>query len=133
MNHPFHENALHRHRHRAPTVANSKESPLTAGSDGFTSVGFLKDARPTRPRADALSLLNASAYEQVLCLLETFSMDDLHAAVKKALQLGAVGVDAVKHLVLCHVEKRPPKLDLDVYPYLPRANVETTRAASHMP
>ena len=71
-------------------------------------------------------------YVQVLRLLETFGMDDLHAAVKKALKLGAVGFDAVKHLVLCHVEKRPPKLDLDVYPYLPRANVETTSAASYM-
>ena len=71
-------------------------------------------------------------YVQVLRLLETFGMDDLHAAVKKALSLGAVGFDAVKHLVLCHVEKRPPKLDLDIYPYLPRANVETTSAASYM-
>ena len=71
-------------------------------------------------------------YVQVLRLLETFGIDDLHAAVKKALQLGAVGFDAVKHLVLCHVEKRPPKLDLDIYPYLPRANVETTSVASYM-
>ena len=71
-------------------------------------------------------------YVQVLRLLETFEMDDLHAAVKKALKLGAVGFDAVKHLVLCQVEKRPPRLDLDVYPYLPRANVGTTRAASYM-
>jgi transposase len=71
-------------------------------------------------------------YVQVLRLLETFDVDDLHAAVKKALQLGAVGFDAVKHLVLCQVEKRPPKLDLDVYPYLPRANVATTSAASYM-
>ena len=71
-------------------------------------------------------------YVQVLRLLETFDIDDLHAAVKKALQLGAVGFDAVKHLVLCQVEKRPPKLDLDVCPYLPRANVETTSAASSM-
>lgn len=69
---------------------------------------------------------------QVLRLLETFGMDDLHAAVKKALRLGAVGFDAVKHLVLCQVEKRPPRLDLDVYPYLPQATVETTRAASYM-
>ena len=53
---------------------------------------------------------------QVLRLLETFGMEDLHAAVQKALQLGAVGFDAVKHLVLCQVEKRPPRLDLDVYP-----------------
>ena len=67
-----------------------------------------------------------------LRLLETFDIDDLHAAVKKALHLGAVGFDAVKHLVLCQVEKRPPKLDLDVYPYLPRANVGTTSAASYM-
>jgi hypothetical protein len=47
-------------------------------------------------------------YVQVLRLLESFGLDDLHAAVKKALQLGAVGFDAVKHLVLCQVEKRPP-------------------------
>jgi hypothetical protein len=71
-------------------------------------------------------------YVQVLRLLETFGIDDLHAAVKKALQLGAIGFDAVKHLVLCHVEKRPPRLDLDVYPYLPRATVGTTSAASYM-
>jgi len=71
-------------------------------------------------------------YVQVLRLLETFGIDDLHAAVKQSLKLGAVGFDAVKHLVLCQVEKRPPKLDLDVYPYLPRANVETTSAASYM-
>ena len=71
-------------------------------------------------------------YVQVLRLLESFGLDDLHAAVKKALQLGAVGFDAVKHLVLCQVEKRPPKLDLDVYPYLPRANVATTSAAAYI-
>ncbi|MCZ2499898.1 IS21 family transposase, partial [Xylophilus sp. Kf1] len=56
----------------------------------------------------------------------------LRRLMKKALQLGAVGFDAVKHLVLCQVERRPPKLDLDVYPYLPRANVATTSVASYM-
>ena len=71
-------------------------------------------------------------YVQVLRLLETFGMEDLHAAVRKALKLGAVGFDAVKHLVLCQVEKRPPRLDLDVYPYLPRATVATTQTASYM-
>ena len=71
-------------------------------------------------------------YVQVLRLLETFELDDLHAAVKTALRMGAVGFDAIKHLVLCQVEKRPPKLDLDVYPYLPRATVARTSAASYM-
>ena len=53
-------------------------------------------------------------YVQVLRLLETFGLDDVHAAVKHALRLGAIGFDAVKHLVLCRVEKRPPRLDLDL-------------------
>lgn len=71
-------------------------------------------------------------YVQVLRLLETFDMADLQIAVKNALRMGAIGFDAVKHLVLCQVEKRPPKLDLDVYPYPPTANVATTSAASYM-
>ena len=71
-------------------------------------------------------------YVQVLRLLETFEMADLQVAVKNALRMGVIGFDAVKHLVLCQVEKRPPKLDLDVYPYLPKANVGTTSAASYM-
>ena len=71
-------------------------------------------------------------YVQVLRLLETFDLEVLHGAVKDALRLGAIGYDAVKHLVLCRIERRPPKLDLDIYPYLPRANVATTAAASYM-
>ncbi len=43
-----------------------------------------------------------------------------------------IGFDAVKHLVLCRVERRPPRLDLSIYPYLPRANVETTSAKAYM-
>ena len=71
-------------------------------------------------------------YVQFLRLLETFDLVDLHAAVRTALRMGAVGFDAVKHLILCRVEKRPPRLDLDIYPYLPRATVGTTSAASYM-
>jgi len=71
-------------------------------------------------------------YVQVLRLLETFDLDELHGAVKDALRLGAIGYDAVKHLVLCRIEQRPPKLDLDIYPFLPRARVATTSAASYM-
>ena len=71
-------------------------------------------------------------YVQVLRLLENFDLDEVHVAIKNALRMGAIGFDAVKHLVLCQVEKRPPKLDLDCYPYLPRANVAATSAASYM-
>ena len=50
-------------------------------------------------------------YVQVLRLVETFDLEVLHGAVKDALRLGAIGYDAVKHLVLCRIERRPPKLD----------------------
>jgi hypothetical protein len=71
-------------------------------------------------------------YVQVLRLLETFRLEDVHAAVREALRLGAIGFDAVKHLVLCRIERRPPKLDLTTYPYLPRVTVATTSAKAYM-
>jgi hypothetical protein len=71
-------------------------------------------------------------YVQVLRLLETFRLEDVHAAVRAALRLGAIGFDAVKHLVLCRIERRPPKLDLATYPYLPRVTVATTSAKAYM-
>ena len=60
-------------------------------------------------------------FVQVLRLLETFSHQEVHHAVRDALRLGAISFDAVKHLLLCHLEGRPPRLDLDLYPYLPRS------------
>ena len=70
-------------------------------------------------------------YVQVLRLLESFGMGHVHGAIRQSLELGAIGYDAVKHLVLCRIEKRPPRLDLEIYPYLPRAQVETTDPASY--
>jgi len=69
---------------------------------------------------------------QVLRLMETFELEVVHGAIKDALHLGAIGYDAVKHLVLCRIEHRPPKLDLDVYPYLPKATVQTTDPGAYM-
>lgn len=71
-------------------------------------------------------------YVQVLRLLDTVDMNTLTAATRDALRLGAIGFDAVKHLVLCRIECRPAKLDLDIYPYLPKANVGTTSPSSYM-
>ena len=58
-------------------------------------------------------------FVQVLRLLETFSQQEVHSAVKDALRLGALSFDAVKHLVLCRLEGRPPRLDLDCIPTCP--------------
>ncbi len=71
-------------------------------------------------------------YVQVLRLLEAFPPEEVHAAVREALRLGAIGFDAVRHLVLCRIERRPPRLDLGAYPYLPRVAVATTSAKAYM-
>jgi transposase len=71
-------------------------------------------------------------YVQVLRLLENFTMDDVCGAVTQAIAMGAVGYDAVKHLVLCRMEKRPPKLSMDSYPFLPQTTVETTCPDAYM-
>ena len=58
-----------------------------------------------------------------------------------AFQLGLVELDQVLGIAAgaielgvegCRIERRPPRLDLDVYPYLPRATVETTRVSAYM-
>ena len=71
-------------------------------------------------------------FVQVLRLLESFKLEEVHTAVKDALRLGALSFDAVKHLVLCRLEGRPPRLDLELYPYLPRVRVNTTSAGDYM-
>ncbi len=71
-------------------------------------------------------------FVQVLRLLEAFGPDDVLAGVREAIARGAIGFDAVKHLMLCRIERRPPRLDLTVYPYLPRATVATTSARTYM-
>jgi len=71
-------------------------------------------------------------YVQVLRLLETFSMEEVTQAVEDALALGTIGFDAVKHLLLCRIERRPPRLDMENYPHLPPAQVRTTQAADYM-
>ncbi len=61
-------------------------------------------------------------YVQVLRLLERVEIEGLHLAVTDALRMAAISFDAIEHLVLCRVERRPPRLGLDVYPFLPRTN-----------
>ena len=71
-------------------------------------------------------------YVQVLRLLEAFKIEDVTAAVRDAIARGALSFDAVKHLVLCRIERRPPRLDMTIYPYLPRATVATTKANAYL-
>ena len=71
-------------------------------------------------------------FVQVLRLMEVFRADEVAAAVRDAIARGAIGFDAVKHLVLCRIERRPPRLDMTVYPYLPKAHVAMTSAKAYL-
>jgi hypothetical protein len=71
-------------------------------------------------------------FVQVLRLMEAFQVDDVAAGVRDAIERGAIGFDAVKHLLLCRIERRPARLDMTVYPYLPRASVAITSARTYL-
>jgi len=68
---------------------------------------------------------------QILRLLEAMPQAVVTAAVIQAIQLGAIGFDAVKQIALARIERRPPRLDLSAYPHLPRTDVRTTSAADY--
>jgi len=57
----------------------------------------------------------------------------VQAALEQALQLQALSVAAVKHLVLCRMERKPPRLDRENYPHGPAPCVATTVASDYLP
>ena len=71
-------------------------------------------------------------FVQVLRLVENFRKEEVYEGVRDALRLGAISFDAIKHLVLCRIEGRPQRLDLELYPYLPRVTVTKTAASDYM-
>jgi hypothetical protein len=92
--------------------------------DGFGVLRRLLEAR--------LGKAGKREFVQVLRLLEVFPREVVTAAVGDALARGAIGFDAIKHLVLCRIERRPPRLDLTLYPYLPKAAVRTTSPDAYL-
>lgn len=108
------------------TNALDQAAPLAdwALPEEFTTLRRLLEAR--------IGKKGKREFVQVLRLMEVFKIDDVVAGVRDAIGCGAVGFDAVKHLVLCRIERRPPRLNLTVYPYLPKAAVAITSARSYM-
>jgi len=119
---PLHYLALIEHKINALDQA----APLAdwALPDVFATLRRLLEARMGKP--------GKREFVQVLRLMESFKIEDVTAAVHDAIQRGAVGVDAVKHLLLCRIERKPPRLDMAIYPYLPKAAVATTSARAYM-
>jgi hypothetical protein len=108
------------------TRALDQAAPLVGWQlpDCFLTLRRLLEARLGKP--------GSREYIQVLRLLETFALEQVTGAVEDALRLGAISFDAVKHLLLCRIERRPPRLDMENWPHLPLARVRTTQAADYM-
>ena len=119
---PLHYLALLEHKSRAL----DQDAPLAGWQlpESFVHLRRLLEAR--------LKKHASREYIQVLRLLETFAFAEVTSAVEDALRLGTISFDAVRHLLLCRVERRPPRLDLANWPHLPMASVRTTQAADYM-
>ena len=70
-------------------------------------------------------------YIQVLRRHEDFPEPQVAAAVRDAVKRRLIGFDAVKHLLLARIERRPAHLDLSRYPHLPQPFVAATRSADY--
>ena len=119
---PLHYLALLEQKTRALDQA----APLVGWQlpDCFAQLRRLLEAR--------LKKHGAREYVQVLRLLETFTLEEVTRAVDDALHLGTISFDAVRHLLLCRIERRPPRLDMENYPHLPLAQVRTTQPVDYM-
>ena len=84
-----------------------------------------------RPLEARLKKHGSREYVQVLRLLET-DLAEVALAIEDALRLGTISFDAVRHLLLCRIERRPPRLDTENYPHLPMAQVRATQIADYM-
>ena len=70
---------------------------------------------------------------QVLRLMENFRKEEVYEGVRAALRSQAPSASMPSNtLVLCRLEGRPPRLDLELYPYLPRVTVARTSARDYM-
>jgi transposase len=85
---------------RAPEQA----APLAGWQlpDCFTHMRRLMELR--------LNKYGRREYIPVLRLLETFALEEVSAAVEDALRMNTISFDAVRKLVLCRIERRPPRL-----------------------
>ncbi len=108
------------------TQALDQAAPLAGWDlpDEFARIRRLLEARLGKP--------GKREYVQVLRLLEDFPFQQVCAAVRHACELGTIGFDAVKHLLLCRIEQRPPRLNLEHYPHLPKAEVAPTSTTDYL-
>ena len=77
---------------------------------------------------------NSALHMVVVCRMRTDERTRAYVArrtLRDAVKRRLIGFDAVKHLLLARIEKRPARLDLTRYPHLPQPFVAATRSADY--
>ena len=70
-------------------------------------------------------------YIKVLRLLESHGIDDVEKGLYLAFDQGVFSVEAIKHLILNHLEKRAPNLSLTDFSNVPLVFVQKTNLSSY--
>jgi hypothetical protein len=70
--------------------------------------GTVRDLAPPGGRRAWASRASASMCKSCACW-KAFKFAEVTAAVRDAIDRGAIGFGAIKHLVLCRIERRPPR------------------------
>ena len=98
-----------------------------AAGEGFrrTSAGWMEARLPGKKEQTRVRTSPCGCWKHSRCA-------EVERAIDDALRMGTISFDAVKHLLLCRIERRPPRLDLENYPHLPMAQVATTAAADYL-
>lgn len=60
-------------------------------------------------------------YGQILRLLEIFLIELVRTAAADVQRWQVTSFAAVKHLLLCRLDQKPSRVDLDIYPHLSTA------------
>ena len=71
-------------------------------------------------------------YIKALRLLEVHGIDDVEKGLYLAFDQGIFSFEAIKHLILSHIEQRSPSLSLKDFPNVPVVCVQKTNTASYM-
>ncbi len=114
---PLHYLALLEQKTRA--LEQARRSPAGSCPSASLQLRRLLEAR--------LKKHGSREYVQVLRLLETFASRKCPTPSKMPCGWARSASTPCAIMLLCRIERRPPRLDMENYPHLPLAQVRTTR------
>ena len=70
-------------------------------------------------------------YIRILRLLSVHDIGHVAGGIRQGLQMGILSYEGIKHLILCQVEEKPPRLNLVSLPAVPSVRVAQTKVSAY--